>query len=152
MSINQTFHKRSGVFYLKALWLHSPWSCQRPTAASCHWWGISPQRCLLAATIACAPPWSPRTSRRKKVPRSPRAGSAQTHKHVRCWVARRKLLQKLLSFLWQGTRLNGALALPGCHERQQRCPPQSTSHTFLWDSTGWEWDLNARQTNASFTE
>lgn len=66
----------------------SPWCCQRLTAGSGHWWDRSPQRCLLAATSACAPPWSPRTSRRKTVPRSPREGSVQTHQHIPCWVSR----------------------------------------------------------------
>lgn len=122
----------------------SPWSCQRLTAVSCRWWGISPQRCLLAATSACAPPWSPRTSRRKKAPRSPHEGSVQTHKHIRCWVARR-------AHTTQNNPERSSGSLPGCHERRRRCPPQSTSQTFLWDDTGWVrfGVLRARQTKAS---
>lgn len=77
----------SFLFHVTCLFA-SPWCCQRLTTEFCHWWGISPQRCLLAATSACALPWSPRTSTRKKVPRSPREGSVQTHKHIRCWVTR----------------------------------------------------------------
>lgn len=44
--------------------------------------------------------------------------------------------------------MNSPLALPGCHEHQRRCPPQSTSQTFLWNSTRRS-EIWARQTKAS---
>lgn len=41
-----------------------------------------------------------------------------------------------MSSLWQRIILDSLPALPGCHGHQQRCPPQSTSQTSLWDSAG----------------
>lgn len=132
--------------WLPSLLFASPLCCQRLTAGFCRWWGISPRHCLLAATIACAPLLSPRTSRRKKVPRSLREGSVQTHKQIWSWEAKRTRVKrrsvKRITVVW---------ALPGYRERRRHCPPQSTSRTFLWDDT-WRVRfgvLRARQTKAS---